>query len=417
MDPRIREHRVARATLTITRDGAPLAHEDVVVRQRDHDFLFGCTGFEFIDLVNGPQPGEAGQSFGEAPVDDAERLAELWFGLYNAATLPFYWGRFEPVRGKPDTERLLRTARWLAERGVRVKGHPLAWHTVTADWLLDLSDDEIAAAQVDRIHRDVTDFAGAIDMWDVINEVVIMPVFDKYDNGLTRICRRNGRIPTVRMVFDAARAANPGATLLLNDFDMSTAYECLIEGVLEAGIRIDALGLQSHMHQGYWGEEKTLGILERFARYGLPIHFTETTLLSGDLMPADIEDLNDWQVPEWPSTPEGEERQADEMVRHYSTLLAHPSVVAMTYWGMLDGGWLGAPGGLVRTDGTPKPAYRALHDLVKGEWWLPPTTYRTDAEGRIEVEGFLGGYEVESAGRRADLRLGTAGAVTADVAL
>ncbi|WP_255415493.1 hypothetical protein [Streptosporangium sp. 'caverna'] len=27
---------------------------------------------------------------------------------------------------------------------------------------------------------------------------------------------------------------------------MSAAYKCLIEDVLEAGIRIDALGLQSH---------------------------------------------------------------------------------------------------------------------------------------------------------------------------
>ena len=46
---------------------------------------------------------------------------------------------------------------------------------------------------------------------------------------------------------------------------MSTADGCLIEGVLEAGIQVDALGLQSHLHQGYWGAEKTLAILERFA--------------------------------------------------------------------------------------------------------------------------------------------------------
>src|SRR5690606_25308881 len=109
-----------------------------------------------------------------------------------------------------------------------------------------------------------------------------------------------------RAVFEAARETNPGATLLLNDFDMSAAYECLIEGVLEAGVRIDALGLQSHMHQGYWGEEKTHQILERFSRYGLPLHFTETTLVSGHLMPLEIVDLNDYQVAEWPSTPEGE---------------------------------------------------------------------------------------------------------------
>ena len=97
-----------------------------------------------------------------------------------------------------------------------------------------------------------------IDTWDVINEVVIMPVFDKEPNGLTRLAWDRGRIPTIRLAFDAARQTNPTATLLLNDFDMSTAYECLIEGVLEAGIQVDAIGLQSHMHQGYWGEEKTL---------------------------------------------------------------------------------------------------------------------------------------------------------------
>ena len=65
------------------------------------------------------------------------------------------------------------------------------------------------------------------------------------------------------------------------------------------------------MHQGYRGEEY-LGVLDRFARYGLPLHLTETTLVSGDLMPPDIVDLNDYQIAEWPSTPEGEARQADD---------------------------------------------------------------------------------------------------------
>ncbi len=54
-------------------------------------------------------------------------------------------------------------------------------------------------------------------------------------------------------------------------------------------------------------------------------------------MPAQVEDLNDHQVEAWPSTPEGEARQADEVVRHYRTLLTrlldcgraarHPSTV------------------------------------------------------------------------------------------
>ena len=40
-------------------------------------------------------------------------------------------------------------------------------------------------------------------------------------------------------------------------------------------------------------------------------------------MPPEIEDLNDYQVESWPSTPEGEQRQADEIVRNYRTLVSH----------------------------------------------------------------------------------------------
>lgn len=392
-------HRAADATVTVTLDGEPLADREVELSQVRHKFLFGCTGFEFAEYASGES---------DRPERD-ERLIELWEGLFNFATLPFYWGRFEPERGKPDTRRLLATARWLADRGHIVKGHPLTWHTVTADWLLDLDNAEIARAQTDRIRREMTDFAGVIDMWDVINEAVIMPIFDKYDNGITRLCREIGRIPMVRMVFDAAREANPGAVLLLNDFDMSAAYECLIEGLLEAGVQIDVLGLQSHMHQGYWGEEKTLSILERFSRYGLPIHFTETTILSGDLMPPEIVDLNDFEVEQWPSTPEGEERQADEIERHYRTLLSHPSVEAITYWGMSDGGWLGAPGGFVRTDRTPKPSYERLHRLVNEEWGTPPTKTATDADGRLRFNGFLGDYRIAWQDRAAEFSLDDTG--------
>jgi hypothetical protein len=116
-------------------------------------------------------------------------------------------------------------------------------------------------------------------------------------------------------------------------------------------------------------------------------------------MPAGIVDLNDYQVGDWPSTPEGEVRQADELERHYRSLLSHPAVEAITYWGITDAGaWLGAPIGLVRADGTPKPSYEALRALVKGAWWLPPTTAVTDENGSITVTGFAGDYELTAAG-------------------
>ncbi len=153
------------------------------------------------------------------------------------------------------------------------------------------------------------------------------------------------------------------------------------------------------MHQGYWGLEKLNDVLERFSRFGLPLHFTELSLVSGELMPAEIVDLNDHQVAEWPTTPEGEERQAAEVVEMYTTLMAHPRVAAITNWGLRDGGWLNAPSGYIRRDLSPKPAYEALLALVKGEWWLSPTTLHTDGAGCVRFRAFLGDYELTAGGR------------------
>ncbi|WP_436532086.1 endo-1,4-beta-xylanase [Actinoplanes sp. HUAS TT8] len=411
-------HRIGEVVVTVLDgDGRPLSHREIVVEQRTHAFAFGNIGFDLVDLAN-QDPDPLPSAY--AARDRAVRLAGQWFEVFNTATLPFYWSDFEPEPGRPATERLHRAATWFADRGCRVKGHPLVWHTLAPDWLRPNPIDEIEATVRARIRREVTGFRDVIHAWDAINEAVIMPVFsnEPSPNAITRLAGERGPVAMVRLAFEEARRADPTATLVLNDFDMSTAYEKLIEDVLEAGVEIDAIGLQSHMHQGYWGEERTRETLDRFARFGLPIHMTETTLLSGDLMPAEIEDLNDYQVPSWPTTPEGEQRQADEIVRHYRTLLAHPSVQAITYWGITDeGAWLGAPCGLVRADGTPKPAYQALRDLVKGEWWRAPASLRTDEAGRVAIQGWLGDYRLHAAGDTATLTIAEPGPAQASVRL
>jgi hypothetical protein len=41
LDQRIRQHRTATATVTVSQNGAPVAGQDVVVEQKTHKFLLG----------------------------------------------------------------------------------------------------------------------------------------------------------------------------------------------------------------------------------------------------------------------------------------------------------------------------------------------------------------------------------------
>jgi endo-1,4-beta-xylanase len=379
---RIQKHRTADVTLTVTGlDGRPLVNAAVTVEQVRHKFLFGCN------------------AFGVKPQDTSETqkaYQDRFAALLNYATLPFYWGNYERQEGNPGADRVRAMAEWCRTRDIRTKGHPLCWHMVEPKWLSGRPLEEVEKLQLARITRDVTAFAAGdlIRTWDVVNEAVIMPDFEGGKGAIPRLCQKIGREEIIKRTFAAARAANPKAFLLLNDYELSPKYEALIKDSLAAGVTIDAVGIQSHMHGGYLGGRHFWDLCERFAKFGKPLHFTEATIISGD-----TKRKTDWKNRQdgWDSTPEGEERQGREAADFYRTLFSHPAVEAITWWDFSDAGaWLGAPSGLVRKDMSPKPAYEALMKMIKKEWWTGPTTLKTDAQGKVNFRGFLGVYAIKA---------------------
>lgn len=365
-EERIERHRKADVTIQVrTADGRPVRGATVRVEQTRHAFLFGCNIFPLFSYT------------GEQHVTYARQFA----ALMNYATLGFYWGAYEPQPGQTGAAAQERIARWCQEHGIATKGHPLVWHEVYPSW--GPADPEEARA---RLHDRVTDivrrFRGLVDRWDVVNEATVSA---RFENGFGRWVKRDGAASVVGEALEWARAANPDATLLYNDFNVGPDFERLVEALVAARKPLDAIGIQSHMHGGEWPLERAWQVCETYARFGKPIHFTELTVLSGE---------HGWQKPApWPSTPDGEARQADYVEKLYTLLFSHPAVAAITWWDFMDGGWQGAPAGLVRADLTPKPAYQRLLALVKGKWWTTATA-KTDRSGRCQLRGFLGGYRV-----------------------
>lgn len=372
---RIEKYRTAEAEVIVTdAKGAPVAEASVEVEQTRHQFLFGCNIFLWGRLENS---------------ELQEKYREQFAALLNYATLAFYWPTYEPFPGKPNHEYAERVARWCQERGIVTKGHPLAWNYSDPRWLPQ-DPEEIFRLQLARIDDCVRRFRGLIDRWDVVNEATHYDRDECWRQAprMTRMWQEVGQVEFVKACFRKAREASADAVLIINDYRVDPAYERLIEQLVDEDGRplYDVIGIQSHMHGGVWSTERIWDICERFSRFGVPLHFTETTILSGPRQrPAGRP---------WATTPEGEAVQAREVERFYTVLFSHPAVEAITWWDFSDlRAWQGAPAGLVRADMSPKPAYEVLRGLIKGKWWTR-TQVSTDAAGKARFRGFLGDYAV-----------------------
>ena len=369
----ITQHRQGRGTVVVRgTDGKAIPNATVKIEQVRHDFLFGCNFFRF-DRLRDPKLEE----------DYRARFT----GLLNYATLPFYWGNYEPQRGKPIYDYSEQAADWCRQHGVTVKGHPLVWDHPAGNprWLPeDLPEvGRLAHARVSEI---VARFKGRIDIWDVVNEAVHLGQVNQ-EQRLSKWAVTLGATKYVGECLKLARAANPQAMLLVNDYRLDAAYYKLLDALRENGkLLFDVIGLQSHMHDGSWPLRTVWRNCETYARLGVPLHFTEATVVSGPHLGSG----ENWG----PTTPELEAKQADSVVKFYATLFAHPSVQAITWWDFSDNGaWQRAAAGLVRKDMSPKPVYERLLKLVKGEWWTK-SEGRADGQGEWATRAFYGTHRI-----------------------
>ena len=307
---RIEKYRKGLLTITVEdAAGRPVPGATVKVTQTRHAFLFGANIFNLH------------------PADDStEQRAyqEEFTALFNYATLPFYWGAFESRQGQPDNARLQAMADWCIAHGLTPKGHPLIWHEVWPTW-----GPADADAAVALLHARVSDliprYRDTIHYWDVLNEANGASTFHPA-NGETAWIKRDGAAAVVGTALDWARTArraagDPPTTFLYNDYETGPSNVALLGRLQSEGKLPDAIGIQSHMHTAEWPLSKVWQVCETFGRFDRPIHFTETTVLSG---PRRALDYHGPDATDWNTTPEGEARQAEYVVQFY-TLFVQPS--------------------------------------------------------------------------------------------
>jgi len=374
---RIEKYRKGTLTIKVVdARGRPVPQARVKVSQTRHAFLFGCNFF----------------ALNPADTSPAQTAYQTRFtALFNYATLPFYWGAFEPQQGRPDNERLQTLAAWCVAHGITPKGHPLVWCQVWPGWAPATPEAAIPLLKA-RVFDLVPRYQDTIQYWDVLNEANSAAGFHPA-NGESVWIKRDGPAPVVETALGWARTAGKGLpeTFLYNDYETGQPNITLLTQLQKDGKLPDAIGIQSHMHGGEWPPAKVWQVCETFGKFGRPLHFTETTVLSG---PRRSLDYNAPAATDWRSTPEGEAQQAGYVAQFYTLLFSHPSLRAITWWDFSDrDAWLGAPAGLLRPDMSPKPAYLRLMNLIHKQWWTNAAG-TTNRKGAYTSRVFYGNYQI-----------------------
>ncbi len=374
----IEKHRKADVLIRFAdTQGNPVKNVSVEIRQVSHEFLFGSTIFDLVWVQNPHEPELYRKRFKE---------------LFNFAVFPFYWARYEQQQGITMRTKTLETVKWCRENGIATKGHPLAWtnRSGVPKWLQGLAAEETEELLLGRVKREVSGFAGRIDIWDVVNEAVNTRTWthagasDYIQEPIDRIA------DYVEKAFKTAHQANPKAHLVLNEYntiareDVRERFYLLVVELKRRQTPISGLGIQAHEPREHWYPPREVwATFEKLASLGYPLHITEFIPQSGG---KDI--TGGWRRGKWT-----EDAQAEFAEQFFRLSFGHPAMVSINWWGLSDRRiWLPG-GGLITKEYEPKPVYKRLRKLLHDEWRTNIET-RTDERGTTEFRGFHGKYVV-----------------------
>ena len=379
----------------IDKEGKPLSEVTVKIRQKSHDFKFGCNLFKY-------------QCFG----GEAENglYEQRFLKLFNLAVAPFYWDTFEPEKGetrfeknsikidrRPPSEAIME---FCAENEIEVKGHPLFWPVMSPGWLPD-NWEELKHYITKRLKEIAAHYDGVIKSFDCINEAVTVLLRDQEPHAGEGHYRNfnplRGDYP--EWVFKQADRYFAESKLVLNETtalswgsynkELSNYY-LLAEKLIKNGCRVDTIGLQYHNFR----EPEKLDEISGWAYNPMRL-YKVMNCYAALQRPLSVSEIS---VPGY-----DDEMQAEILYNLYRIWFSHPGMESIIYWNMGDNcaikkneTWTEQKymSGLVRSDFSEKPSYKALDELINKKWH---TNLEFDCKDDfLYFKGFYGRYEIEA---------------------
>lgn len=273
----------------------------------------------------------------------------------------FKFALLEPKRNVPNYRRLDTLIDFARTHNMKVRGSPLVWHYSQPRWLEEgnFSREELLQIMKNRIQTLIRRYSDIVVAWDVVNEAINTDGSFRDTMWLQKIGPEY-----IDLAFQWAREANPNVKLFYSDYageeigEKSDGIYTLVSGLLQRGVPIDGVALQTHKGLSYPPDPVSIAKnMQRLEDLGLEVQFTEFDLRLEDGKGSREKRLND------------QAQVYREMMR---LCLSFKNCTAFITWGFTDRyTWLGDLTGKIESpllfDSAyrPKPSYRAIAEELQ----------------------------------------------------
>ncbi|MDQ8726381.1 endo-1,4-beta-xylanase [Bradyrhizobium sp. LHD-71] len=239
---------------------------------------------------------------------------------------------------------------WAEAANIKVKGHPLVWNEFNPTWLWTdsktapdfgeltspMTVDEAKRVFDQHITETIERFSGRIHIWDVVNEPIEL-AHGRDDGMRAKLWMKVWGPDYVARAFVRAHAADPHAKLFMNEQSLEkfnnekarVKFLALIDRLLDAGVPIHGVGLESHLIM--WAmvtHEGIMWLLNELHKRGLEVHISELDVAhvgdSGQGLPAGTD----------PATVDA--AVASFVGSYLDDVLSFPNVTTVITWQLID---------------------------------------------------------------------------------
>lgn len=275
-------------------------------------------------------------------------------GHFNSITAEnaMKWVSVHPSKDNYTYEEADQYIAYAKAHNMGVRGHALVWHNekaIPAEVFASNDKETILELEKEHIENVVTHFGDSVYCWDVVNEVIddgTSPLKEDQSNiyrqsNWYKICGRDFIKEAYVKADEVLKrlGIRDKVKLFYNDYDNTKPAKkektlAMLRWLLEEGVPIDGIGLQSHYHLGSFDPIQLEESILDYAALGLDVQITEFDV---DIYDETLSEIENYPI--YDAVPSSALAvQATIYDRAFEIFRRHHGKISnVTFWGVYDG--------------------------------------------------------------------------------